>query len=117
MHEKKFVFFGQFLGVPPHTNIYPLFVVIYEHFKGTTETMRKRKGRRDDDDDDDDDENARVLSDDSLSPSSLWEAIVKWDDVSFKHILPRLDLNDVKFLYGVNTETRKKIRDHLARRS
>ena len=73
--------------------------------------MRKRKGRRDDDDDDDDDdENARVLSDDSLSPSSLWEAIVKWDDVSFKHILPRLDLNDVKFLYGVNKETRKLIK-------
>ena len=41
---------------------------------------------------------------------SLWDVVVKWDDVCFKHILPRLDLNDVKFLYGVNTETRKLIK-------
>ena len=33
---------------------------------------------------------------------------MKWDDVRFKHILPSLDfLNDVKFLHGVNAETRK----------
>ena len=33
---------------------------------------------------------------------------MKWDDVRFKHILPSLDfLNDVKFVYGVNAETRK----------
>ncbi|CAL6326969.1 unnamed protein product [Bathycoccus prasinos] len=31
---------------------------------------------------------------------SLWDVVVKWDDICFKHILPRLDLNDVKFLYG-----------------
>ena len=32
------------------------------------------------------------------------------DDVSFKHILPRLNGTDLKFLYGVNTETRKLIK-------
>ena len=60
--------------------------------------MRKRKRSCDDDDDDD----ARVLLDDSFSPSSLWEVIVKWDDICFKHILPRLNRTDVKFLHGVN---------------
>ena len=32
------------------------------------------------------------------------------DDICFQHILPRLNSNDVKFLYGVNTETRKLIK-------
>ena len=41
---------------------------------------------------------------------SLWDVIVKWDDVCFKHILPRLNRTDVKFLYEVNTETRKLIK-------
>ena len=41
---------------------------------------------------------------------SLWDVIVKCDDICFTHILPRLNLNDVKFLYGVNTETRKLIK-------
>jgi hypothetical protein len=60
---------------------------------------------------DDDDVCARVLDESSPSPkSSLWEVIVKWDDVSFKHILPRLHSNDLKFLYGVNGETRKLIK-------
>ncbi|CAL6383936.1 unnamed protein product [Bathycoccus prasinos] len=60
---------------------------------------------------DDDDDGARVLDDSSPSPkSSLWEVIVKWDDVSFQHILPRLHSNDLKFLHGVNTETRKLIK-------
>ena len=73
-----------------------------------TRAGRKRKrlvGRFDDDD------GARVLDDSSPSPkSSLWEVIVKWDDVSFKHILPRLHSNDLKFLHGVNTETRALIK-------
>ena len=30
--------------------------------------------------------------------SSLWDLIANNDDICFKHILPRLDLNDVKFL-------------------
>ena len=32
------------------------------------------------------------------------------DDICFKHILPRLNSNDVKFLYEVNSETRKLIK-------
>ncbi|CAL6383520.1 PREDICTED: similar to predicted protein [Bathycoccus prasinos] len=40
----------------------------------------------------------------------LWEVIVKCDDICFQHILPRLHSNDVKFLHGVNTETRKLIK-------
>jgi len=32
------------------------------------------------------------------------------DDICFKHILPRLNATDVKFLYGVNSETRKLIK-------
>ena len=41
---------------------------------------------------------------------SLWDVIVKWDDICFKHILPRLNRTDVKFLHEVNTETRKLIK-------
>ena len=40
----------------------------------------------------------------------LWDVIVNNDDISFKHILPRLNRTDVKFLYLVNTETRKLIK-------
>jgi hypothetical protein len=35
---------------------------------------------------------------------------VKNDDICFKHILPRLNGTDVKFLYDVNSETRKLIK-------
>ena len=35
---------------------------------------------------------------------------MKCDDICFKHILPRLNGTDVKFLYEVNTETRKLIK-------
>jgi hypothetical protein len=34
----------------------------------------------------------------------------KNDDICFKHILPRLNSNDVKFLHEVNTETRKLVK-------
>jgi len=40
----------------------------------------------------------------------VWDLIVNNDDVSFKHILPRLNKTDLKFLYEVNTETRKLIK-------
>ena len=75
--------------------------------KDKTRAGRKRK--RSGDCFEDDDDGARVSDESSPSPkSSLWEVIVKWDDVRFKHILPSLDfLNDVKFVYGVNAETRK----------
>ncbi|CAL6314547.1 unnamed protein product [Bathycoccus prasinos] len=46
------------------------------------------------DDDDDEDDVARSDDDSSSPKSSLWEVIVKWDDVCFKHILPRLNAND-----------------------
>jgi hypothetical protein len=40
----------------------------------------------------------------------VWDLIVNNDDICFKHILPRLNSTDVKFLYGVNGETRKLIK-------
>ena len=41
---------------------------------------------------------------------SLWDVIVKCDVVCFTHILPRLNATDLKFLYGVNKETRELIK-------
>ena len=41
---------------------------------------------------------------------SLWDVVVNSDDICFQHILPRLNRTDVKFLYEVNTETRKLIK-------
>jgi hypothetical protein len=41
---------------------------------------------------------------------SLWDLIVKCDDICFTHILPRLNSNDVKFLYEVNGETRALVK-------
>ena len=35
---------------------------------------------------------------------------MKCDDICFTHVLPRLNSNDLKFLYEVNTETRKLIK-------
>ena len=46
---------------------------------------------------------------------SLWDLIVKNDDISLTHIIPRLNATDVKFLYGVNSETRKLIKRSLSR--
>ena len=40
----------------------------------------------------------------------LWDVIVKNDDICFTHILPRLNRTDLKFLYEVNTETRKLVK-------
>jgi len=44
-----------------------------------------------------------------IGERDLWDLIVNDDDICFKHILPRLNSNDVKFLYEVNSETRKLI--------
>jgi hypothetical protein len=52
--------------------------------KVTTRAQKRRRGERD-----------------------VWDLIVNNDDICFKHILPRLNSNDVKFLYEVNSETRK----------
>jgi len=40
----------------------------------------------------------------------MWDLIVNNDDICFQHILPRLNGTDVKFLYEVNTETRKLVK-------
>ena len=63
-------------------------VYVAETMMGVTTRSRKRKvGQRD-----------------------VWDSIVKNDDISFKHILPRLNQTDLKFLYEVNSETRKLIK-------
>ena len=45
-----------------------------------------------------------------IGQRDVWDLIVNNDDICFKHILPRLNSNDVKFLYEVNSETRKLIK-------
>ena len=40
----------------------------------------------------------------------LWDLIVKNDDITFTHILPRLNRTDLKFLDRVNPETRALIK-------
>ncbi|CAL6389499.1 unnamed protein product [Bathycoccus prasinos] len=45
-----------------------------------------------------------------IGQRDVWDLIVNNDDICFKHILPRLNRTDLKFLYGVNTETRKLIK-------
>ena len=40
----------------------------------------------------------------------LWDLIVNNDDICFKHILPRLNGTDLKFLYEVNGETRALVK-------
>ena len=44
------------------------------------------------------------------SPKLLWEVIVKCDDICFTRVLPRLNSNDLKFLYDVNGETRALVK-------
>ena len=44
-----------------------------------------------------------------IGQRDVWDVIVNNDDVCFKHILPRLNRTDIKFLYEVNTETRALI--------
>jgi hypothetical protein len=45
-----------------------------------------------------------------MGERDVWDLIVNNDDICFKHILPRLNGTDLKFLYEVNTETRKLIK-------
>ena len=45
-----------------------------------------------------------------MGERDLWDVVVNNDDICFKHILPRLNRTDIKFLYEVNTETRKLIK-------
>ena len=53
----------------------------------------------------------------SSSLSSLWEVIVKCDDICFTHVLPRLNGTDLKFLDRVNGETRALIKRYIKRSS
>jgi len=41
---------------------------------------------------------------------NLWDLIVNNDDICFKHVLPRLNPTELKFLYEVNTETRALVK-------
>ena len=45
-----------------------------------------------------------------IGERDVWDLIVNNDDICFKHILPRLNRTDLKFLYEVNGETRKLIK-------
>jgi hypothetical protein len=45
-----------------------------------------------------------------MGERDLWDVIVNNDDICFKHILPRLNQTDVKFLYDANSETRALIK-------
>ena len=40
----------------------------------------------------------------------VWDLIANNDDICFKHVLPRLNSTDLKFLHLVNSETRKLIK-------
>jgi hypothetical protein len=45
-----------------------------------------------------------------IGERDVWDLIVKCDDICFTHVLPRLNSTDIKFLYEVNTETRKLVK-------
>ena len=45
-----------------------------------------------------------------MGERDLWSLIVKNDGITFTHILPRLNATDLKFLYEVNSETRKLVK-------
>ena len=45
-----------------------------------------------------------------MGERDLWGLVVNDDDICFQHILPRLNGTDLKFLYEVNSETRKLVR-------
>jgi len=45
-----------------------------------------------------------------IGQRELWDVIVNNDDVCFKHILPKLNQTDLKFLHDVNSETRAMIK-------
>ena len=45
-----------------------------------------------------------------IGERDVWDLIVNNDDICFKHILPRLNATDVKFLHEVNSEMRKLIK-------
>ena len=59
----------------------------------------------------DDDEDAMIGESEESSSSVLWSLLVNNnDDICFTHVLPRLSATDIKFLYGVNKETRALVK-------
>jgi hypothetical protein len=66
--------------------------------------VKARRERHDDEDD------AFFVAMSTRAQKRRLGEIVKCDDICFTHILPRLNQTDLKFLYGVNTETRKLIK-------
>ena len=71
---------------------------------------RKRKTPRREDEGEEEEEMDDDLEKRRRGARDVWDVIVKCDDICFTHILPRLNRTDVKFLYGVNTETRKLVK-------
>ena len=45
-----------------------------------------------------------------MGERDVWDVIVNNDDICFKHILPRLNGTDIKFLHEVNYETRALVK-------
>ena len=45
-----------------------------------------------------------------IGERDLWDLIVNNDDISLTNIIPRLNVTDLKFLYEVNSETRKLVK-------
>ena len=45
-----------------------------------------------------------------MGERDVWDLVVNNDDICFKHILPRLNATDLKFLNNVNGETRALIK-------
>ena len=45
-----------------------------------------------------------------IGERDLWDLMVNNDDICLTNIIPRLNQTDLKFLYGVNSETRKLIK-------
>ena len=45
-----------------------------------------------------------------MGERDLWDLVVNNDDICFTHVLPRLNATDIKFLYGVNKETRALVK-------
>jgi hypothetical protein len=71
---------------------------VYAQIKALARALGKRKRRE------------STIEMEETNESPLWEAIVSNDDVCFKHILPKLNGTDIKFLHDVNGETRALIK-------
>ena len=72
---------------------------------------RKRKTPRREDEGEEEEEMDDDLEKRRRGARDVWDVIVKMTTIFVSHtFLPRLNRTDVKFLYGVNTETRKLVK-------